>query len=147
MDPFHPGQPVSTSCKEFQEIENANGTRFSANPRNGIHLLNGPKLELQNGILQIVIGKSPSTQNSGFSVYFPPNFFSHGACVDPAKISQARTCRTRPCYSILFLCTSAILFLQVDSYFSMLVPCMISPKIDFLKNLERTVELFLIGHI
>jgi hypothetical protein len=68
--------------KEFQEIENANGTQFSANPPNGISLLNRPKLELQIGILQIVIGKSPSTPNSGFAVYFPPNFFSHGAWYD-----------------------------------------------------------------
>ena len=45
-----------TSFKEFQEIENANGTQFSANPSNGISLLNRPILELQIGILQNVIG-------------------------------------------------------------------------------------------
>ena len=52
----------------------------------------------------------------------------HGACVDPAKTSQARTCRTRPSYSVLFLCTSAILFEQVDSYFSMLCLYTISQR-------------------
>ena len=135
------------SFKEFPEIENANGTQFSANPPNGISLLNRPKLELQIGILQIVIGKSPSTQKSGFLVYFPSNFFLHAACIECAKILQGANHRTRPCYSILFQCTSAKLFLQVDSYFSMLCRYTISPKIDFLKNLERTGELFLIGYI
>ena len=133
---FHSPQPVSTPFKEFQEIENANGTQFSANPPNGISLLNHPKLELQIGILQIVIGRSPSTQKSGFLVYFPLYFVSHGACIDPAKISQGANHRTRPCYSILFLCTSAKLFLQVDSYFSMLCLYTISPKIDFLRILR-----------
>ena len=33
----------------------------------------------QIGRLQIVIGKSPSTQKRGFSVYFPLYFVSHGA--------------------------------------------------------------------
>ena len=51
-----------------------------------MHLLNRPKLELQNGILQNVIGRSLSTRTSGFLVYFPPNFFLHAASQLVAKL-------------------------------------------------------------
>ena len=45
---FHSPPTGFNSFKEFPEIENANGTQFSANPPNGIHLLNRPKLEYAN---------------------------------------------------------------------------------------------------
>ena len=73
-------QPDFTWIKDFTEIGNAKETQISANPPNGIPLLNRQKLELQIGILQIVIGKSLSTQKSGFLVYFPSYFFLHHAC-------------------------------------------------------------------